>query len=568
MVTLKTVLLGLRLRNIALIESLEIGFDKGFSVFTGETGAGKSIFLDAIDALLGGFDSSSSSRLLRTGTDSGLIEAYFSITASLTKWLCANSFDIEEEEIILTREFKQKEERLITRYRLNGQIINRKQILEIRPLLIDLTIQGQAYKFSSSTKQLFWLDTFGSSLIKNKHKDVLKAWNNWRSILIKLENFQKYYEEYQTNFNSEQLFLDDLEKADLQDPLEDITLLQDQDRLVHSVTLQETLSKIFFYLKENSIDSPTALENISLCIHDLKGIISLDQSLSIKLEKAIDIQAIIQDFVSELELYSSSLESDPEQLSFIQERIAVLKKLKLRYGMNLPDLISKRDSLLLKNNSEDLKSNLINLHDAEKVSRLYRDKQNSELTKLRKTKAEEFELLLKRYLQPLGLANVRFKVLINDKEPSSTGKDHVQFMFSANPGQPLSPLSQIASGGEMSRFLLAIKRILSQLDNSSVLVFDEIDAGVSGRVSSAISSVLKEISQHRQVFCVTHQPLIAAIADHHFSVSKSIHNGQTQSKVEKLTDFDQRKRELAELAGGDFEEANLYAASLLEKKAA
>ena len=120
----------------------------------------------------------------------------------------------------------------------------------------------------------------------------------------------------------------------------------------------------------------------------------------------------------------------------------------------------------------------------------------------------------------------------------------------------------------MSRFLLAIKRILSQLDNSTVLIFDEIDTGVSGRISSAISSALKEISQHRQVFCVTHQPLIAAVADHHFSVSKSINNGQTESKVRKLNDFDQRKRELAELAGGDFEEANLYAASLLENKAA
>ena len=172
------------------------------------------------------------------------------------------------------------------------------------------------------------------------------------------------------------------------------------------------------------------------------------------------------------------------------------------------------------------------------------------------------------HLRPMGLANVRFEVAVDPTEPGESGADSVCFLFSANPGQPMAPLAEVASGGEMSRFLLALKTCLADVDGSSTLLFDEIDTGVSGRVSGAMADLLRMLSRHRQVFCVTHQPLVAAAADHHFQVSKEVVDGVTHSRVSQLRDTQERQRELAELAGGDLHEAEVYAASLLDQKAA
>jgi len=172
------------------------------------------------------------------------------------------------------------------------------------------------------------------------------------------------------------------------------------------------------------------------------------------------------------------------------------------------------------------------------------------------------------YLEPLGLKNIQFKIHFMNTKPTDRGSDSVQFLFSFNPGQPLAPLMEVASGGEMSRFLLGLKTILANSNKSGTLLFDEIDTGVSGRVSSAIAQVLKELGHHRQVFCITHQPLVAAAAEHHFSVSKAVSNGQTHSKVAQLINLLDRQNELVELAGGDVVEAKAYVQSLLKKQVA
>ena len=200
--------------------------------------------------------------------------------------------------------------------------------------------------------------------------------------------------------------------------------------------------------------------------------------------------------------------------------------------------------------------------------RVKRDENNQALSKLRKEVAAKLEISLMEYLRTLGLSNVRFSINLISSLPSERGSDAAQFLFSANPGEPLAPLIEVASGGEMSRFLLALKTILAEVDGSSTLLFDEIDSGVSGRVSGAIAKVLRELSIHRQVFCVTHQPLVAAAADHHFSVRKFVENGKTRSEVSPLLDLSSRQKELAELAGGDIGDANAYAASLLDMQAA
>ena len=213
-----------------------------------------------------------------------------------------------------------------------------------------------------------------------------------------------------------------------------------------------------------------------------------------------------------------------------------------------------------------MSADLARLRQQEQQCRSALDRANALLRTARLEAAESLQTSLLDLLPPMGLANVRFKVELMPIEPTEHGSDGVRFLFSANPGQPLAPLIEVASGGEMSRFLLALKTALAAVDGSSTLLFDEIDSGVSGRVSGAMAELLRSLARHRQVFCVTHQPLVAAGADHHFRVSKDVQDGITRSRVSYLRDTQQRQLELAELAGGD--QARAYAASLLDQKSA
>ena len=239
----------MRLKNIALIESLELGFQKGFSVFTGETGAGKSVFLFAIDYLLGGGGNQSGARLMRVGTENSFIEGCFSIDPNVKSWLEQNSFDVSDDEIYISRDWKRKDSGIKSRIRLNGEIINKKQILSLRPKLIDLAQQGQSDHLSSSVEQLKLLDRFGFNTIETALLDVKRSWKNWQQIKLKLENALKDYENQEADFLNIHNFLEDFKKANIEDPLEEKHLKEEEDRLVHGVKLQDSLRLIFSILK-------------------------------------------------------------------------------------------------------------------------------------------------------------------------------------------------------------------------------------------------------------------------------------------------------------------------------
>ena len=229
-------------------------------------------------------------------------------------------------------------------------------------------------------------------------------------------------------------------------------------------------------------------------------------------------------------------------------------------------MIDRRDALRQRLGDGGFAADLERLRLVELSQRQQRDQANNALRQARSEAAVALQASLLELLPPMGLANVRFKVDLRAADPADHGADAVCFLFSANPGQPMAPLTEVASGGEMSRFLLALKTTLAAVDGSSTLLFDEIDAGVSGRVSGAMADLLRSLGEQRQVFCVTHQPLVAAVADHHFRVSKEVDEGVTYSRVSQLRDTRERRQELAELAGGD--QADLYAASLLAQRSA
>jgi len=559
------VLTGLRLSNIALIERLELSFREGFTVLTGETGAGKSILLDALDALLGGAQGSAGARLLRRGAERGVIEASFTLSPPLQAWMRQQQLDADEEELLLSREWRLSEERLSSRNRLNGVVVSRAQIQELRPLLLDLTVQGQTQQLARPGQQRRWLDRFAGAGVQALLDPVAAAWRQWKQAAAALEQARADWDQVQEQRAQQEQLLADLEAAQLEDPLERQRLQAEENRLAHGVRLQEGVMALLGRLLEGADQAPSVLDHLAACEQELAQMEALDGDVGALRSGCTDGLVALQDLVRDLERYGAALESDPESLEALQERMAQLKALERRHGQELGELIALRDRLRKQLAPGGAEACLEALELAEHTARQARDQANGRLTAARAAAARQLEQQLMEALRPMGLANVRFAVAITPAPPAEEGADAVQFQFSANPGVPLAPLAEVASGGEMSRFLLALKTCLAAADSHVTLLFDEIDAGVSGRVSGAMAELLQRLAQQRQVFCVTHQPLVAAAADHHFRVSKQVVEGITHTRVSHLRDTQARQAELAELAGGDSGEARSYAASLLDQ---
>jgi DNA repair protein RecN (Recombination protein N) len=560
------VLTGLQLQNIALIDQLELEFGSGFTVLTGETGAGKSILLDALDAVLGGAQGAAGQRLLRDGSERARIEASFQLSPQLRDWLSEADFE-PEDELLVSREWKRQDgDRWSSRSRLNGTPVNRQQLLSLRPLLIDLTVQGQTQLLSKPGQQRRWLDRLGGSSLAALKADVASAWQGWCESAAALEAVEREQQRSEEERADQEALLEQLEAAGLEDPGEQERLEQEQDRLVHGVRLQEGLAQLFRRLRDGAEQAPSLQDHLAASVQELQSMAQLDSSLVELRDQALDLEANVEELLRCLDHYGLALESDPEHLDRIQERLADLKRLQRRHGLDLAGLIDRRDALRQRLGDGGFAADLERLRLVELSQRQQRDQANNALRQARSEAAVALQASLLELLPPMGLANVRFKVDLRAADPADHGADAVCFLFSANPGQPMAPLTEVASGGEMSRFLLALKTTLAAVDGSSTLLFDEIDAGVSGRVSGAMADLLRSLGEQRQVFCVTHQPLVAAVADHHFRVSKEVDEGVTYSRVSQLRDTRERRQELAELAGGD--QADLYAASLLAQRSA
>jgi DNA repair protein RecN (Recombination protein N) len=558
------VLTGLSLENIALIERLELSFEPGFTVLTGETGAGKSILLDALDALLGGFQGAAASRLLRRGCQRGRIEAGFSLAPPVLAWLAAQELDAaEDDELLLSRDWRLQEGRLSSRHRLNGVVISRSQVLELRPLLLDLTVQGQTQQLARPGQQRRWLDRSAGE----GHQGLLEAsrqtFHHWKAAAAALERATAEQAAIERERLQQEQWLEDLEAAALDDPHERLRLQADQDRLAHGVRLQEGVMQLLGRLVEGAEAAPSVLDHLAACDHELQTMAGLDASVDSLRQACVAGLETMQDLARQLDRYGAALDSDPESLAGLQERMAQLKALERRHGLDLAALIARRDQLRLQLAPGGAADALAALEQRELAACHQRDQAHSALSASRATAARQLEEQLMEALRPMGLAHVRFAVQLQAAPATEEGSDAVCFLFSANPGQPLAPLAEVASGGEMSRFLLALKTCLAAADPHVTLLFDEIDTGVSGRVSGAMAALLQQLAASRQVFCVTHQPLVAAAADHHFKVSKQVQDGDTRTQVSQLRDTRARQAELAELAGGDSGEAQSYAASLL-----
>jgi DNA repair protein RecN (Recombination protein N) len=570
----------LRIENFALIDQLELEFGAGLNVLTGETGAGKSIILDAIDAVLGG---KVSSRVIRTGTNRAMVEATFTSNSALAAWLTEQEIDLmEENSIFISREITATSGKVRSRSRVNGVLVNQQFMSELRDRLVEITAQGQTVLVGQSAQIRDWLDAYGGDSVLQQRQEVANAFSAYQQAHQALEKRRTSERERLQQLDLLTYQVKELGEVNLSEPDELEQLQQERQRLNHVVELQQMSYKVYQALYQNDGEAPTATDLLGDSETVLSDMVEYDSQMQTLLDMVRDAQATVVEVARQINAYGESLEADPQRLEEVEERIRELKQICRKYGPTLAEAIAYYQHIqaeLAELNDSEQSIESLEIQQAECLAKLTQACQK--LTQLRRTAAAKLEAKLIRELKPLAMEKVQFQVEIAPVPPTIFGADKITFVFSPNPGEPLQPLSEIASGGEMSRFLLALKACFSQVETAGTMVFDEIDVGVSGRVAQAIAEKLHQLSQFHQVLCVTHQPLVAAMADRHFRVDKQVinqikgkkeHNGSSEERtVVRITTLDnltKRREELAQLAGGkSAQEAIAFAESLLTQAA-
>ncbi|MBW4581690.1 MAG: DNA repair protein RecN [Tildeniella nuda ZEHNDER 1965/U140] len=514
-------LLSLRIENFALVDYLELDLSTGLTVLTGETGAGKSIILDAIDAVLGG---KVTSRAVRTGADRAVVEAVFRLEPDLVSLLEQHEIQPSDDaQLICSREIIASQSSQRSRSRINGTLVNKQQMEQLRDRLVELTAQGQTVQIGQPPLQREWLDSYGGETLLQQRSLVATAFSAYQQALQALEKRRKSEQERLQQLDLFEYQLKELSAANLTEPDELDQLEQERKRLGHSVELQHQSYQVYQALYQNDDGTEACADLLGKAETTLTAMAEYDTQLQPILELVSTALAQVEQAGREINVYGETLESDPQRLQEVQERIVELKQLCRKYGPTLGDAIALYQRLQA--DMDELTGGGQSLEDLE---RTYQERQLAlteacaALTQLRQATAKDLEERLVNELKPLAMEKVKFQVGISPASPSALGADRVTFLFSPNPGEPLQPLTEIASGGEMSRFLLALQASFSQIDPVGTLVFDEIDVGVSGRVTQAIAEKLHQLSQHHQVLCVTHQPIVAAMADQHLRVSKQV----------------------------------------------
>ncbi len=568
-------LLSLRIENFALIDLLELTFGSGLTVLTGETGAGKSIILDALDLVLGG---KASSRAIRTGSSKMLLEASFQLDARLSAWLEAAEIDPLDSALICSREIASGQP-LRSRSRVNGVLVNKHQMESLRARLVEMTAQGQTLQLGQATLQRDWLDAFGGAALLDQRTQVQQSFGRYQTAQQRLDQYRQNQQQHLQQLDMLKYQLQELQEADLNDPTEQDQLTQEYQRLSHSVELQQQSYEAYQLLYDHPQGGACA-DQLGNAVTILERMAAIDEQVTPVLDLVQEALTQVQEAGTQVHRYGDSLDTDPQRLADVEARLLQLKQICRKYGPALKDAIAHQSRI--EQDLAELTGGGASLGELEKIQSqalqaLTQDAQ--QLTLLRQQSAAGLEGRLVAELKPLAMEKVQFQVALAPAEPTASGADRISFLFSPNPGEPLQPLAETASGGEMSRFLLALKACFSQIDPVATFVFDEVDVGVSGRVAQSIAEKLNHLSRDHQILCVTHQPIVAAMADHHLLVEKRVVSSavdesedsaagdRTIVRIQVLAQ-EQRPLAIAQLAGGNSTNQMMaFAESLLHQAA-
>ncbi|WP_374717819.1 DNA repair protein RecN [Neobacillus sp.] len=534
----------LSIKNFAIIEKLSISFDKGLTVLTGETGAGKSIIIDAIHLLVGG---RGSSEFVRHGEEKAEIEGLFQID-DLQHPVYAKALefgiDIEEGMVILRRDISRTGKSVC---RINGKLVTISTLREIGAVLVDIHGQHEHQELMDETKHLPLLDQFGGEEITSSLEVYQELFRKYEQTRQKLKALSENDQQMAHRLDLILFQFNEIQKANLKLD-EDEELMSEKRKLVNFEKLFEA-----FQLSYSALNGEQkGLDWLGMAMGHLENAASLDSTYKDLYEAVSNCYYQLEDAGRAIRNEMEVLEFDPERLNEIEDRLNEINQLKRKYGKTIHEILEY--AAKIEEEIETLQNKETIIGELEKeLSSIEKDLalEAKQLTELRQKWARKLTELIHKELKDLYMEKTIFEIRFETDlhHFSKTGSDYVEFYISTNPGEPLKPLSKVASGGELSRIMLALKSIFSKHQGVTSIIFDEVDTGVSGRVAQAIAEKIYKVANNSQVLCISHLPQVAAMADNHLFISKNIKDGRTTTSVRKLQE-DEKIKEIGRMISG------------------
>lgn len=532
----------LYIENIAVIEKTSIDFSQGLNVLTGETGAGKSIIIDSINAIMG---QRTSKELVRTGAKTALVTAQFDdVNDTVKAKLKELGYDNEDDDtLILQRSISAAGK---STCKINARPASVTVLKEVAKNLINIHGQHESYELFSPDTHIDYIDSFGE--LNSELDDYREKYKRYKALKKQLneansDESARLHEIDLLTYQTTELFNADVQPDEIEQLENERIVLMNSEKIF-------TLLNDARELLDGDERTAGGVESVESAMNYIQRAASLNVEYESISESITDVYYNLRDCIEAISDAADSVESDPQRLEEIDERLDLLNRLTRKYGCEcneLPSLAEKMQTRL-----EELLSYDKN---RDQLEADYKEAENNalvaaqKLSEIRKKTAKVFSERVREEMSFLNMPNVQIVTQFENTDFYEKGTDKIEFLISANPGEPPRPVAKIASGGELSRMMLAIKTVLASTDDIDTLIFDEVDTGISGSAAQKVGMKLKEVSKSSQVLCVTHQAQLAALADAHYLISKQVEDGRTFTQV-KLLDFDGRKHELARIIGG------------------
>lgn len=536
----------LAIRQFAIIDELHIDFDQGFHVLTGETGAGKSILIDALGLIMGG---RASSEFVRHGAKKAEIEAIFELEAKHPLWQQLEEWGITDEEgdLFIRRDISSNGK---STCRINGRLVTVAMLRQIGTKLLNICGQHEHQSLLHIDEHLTWLDQFAGEEVRQLRKQYQEKYDRFRQVEKEIRELTQKEETIEQQLDYYQYQNNEIAAASLTEGEEE-ELTQEKERLTHMEKLMSHTHLAYDLLEGEE----KGLDFLRQAVTEVEAIAQIDPSMASMAETIQSAYYQLEEASRQLSMYRDTLEFEPERLNEVQERLYLIEQLKRKYGNSIPEILKYQQKIQQTlDHLQSLDTSMDQLT-AER-DQLFEECQQlaDELTKLRRKAAQRLEAEVEKELRELNMGSTVFHVAFfptkyREVPLGENGQDLIEFQIAPNPGEPLKSLSKIASGGELSRIMLALECIFSDLHPVQTIVFDEIDTGVSGRTAQAIAERIALLAEKNQILCVTHLPQVACMADRHYLIYKEAVDDQTKAYVKKL-DRESRTLELARMLGG------------------
>lgn len=532
---------NLYVKNLALIDEIEVEFKEGLNILTGETGAGKSIILGSINLALGGRYSSD---ILRNEEEPGYVELTFLVEDEAQIQLL-KALDVYPEEGMVTLSRKMIGKRSVSK--INGETVSISQLKEVAEILIDIHGQHEHQSLLYKKNHLLILDEFAKDIIKDVKAQVADAYQSYKKYKEELQEANLDEKERNKEMSFLEYEINEIREANLKEH-EDEELEEQYRRMVNGKKITANLEEAYGYTANANNNASDALSRAIYCLQDASR---YDEKANELYAQLSEVDSLLNDFNRELSDYSSTFDFSEEDFYEVEKRLNEINHLKSKYGNTIQEVFTyceEKEETLRKLQDYDsyLEELRRNLAEAEaKVSSL-----SMQLSNMRQEASKELTKAIRDGLLDLKFLDVKFEMVFTSTDHyTSAGTDEVEFMISMNPGEPTRSLGDVASGGELSRIMLAIKTVMAEKDRIETLIFDEIDVGISGRTAQRVSEKMAVIGRNHQVICITHLAQIAAMADAHFAIEKKVTDGKTRTSI-SLLNKEEEIDELARILGG------------------